>query len=77
MSIDPISIAICVVIGIVIGVLASFIVKAGSLGFVVDGIIGLVGPAIGATCCPRWAYTSAPALCRRLSTPSSGRSSCS
>jgi len=53
MSIDPIFIAIWVVIGIVIGVLASFIIKAGSLGFVVDGIIGLVGAAIAGYVLPR------------------------
>jgi len=53
MSIDPIFIAIWVVIGIVIGLLASFIIKAGSLGFVVDGIVGLVGAAIAGYVLPR------------------------
>ena len=46
MRIDPTFIAIWLIIGIVAGVIASFIIKNGSLGLIGDAIIGLIGAAI-------------------------------
>jgi uncharacterized membrane protein YeaQ/YmgE (transglycosylase-associated protein family) len=53
MAIDPVVIAIWVVIGAVAGWLASLIVKAGSLGLIGDAIVGLVGAAIAGYLLPR------------------------
>ena len=53
MSIDPTFIAIWVVIGIVLGGIASFIVKPGTLGLVGDAIVGLVGGLIAGYVLPR------------------------
>jgi uncharacterized membrane protein YeaQ/YmgE (transglycosylase-associated protein family) len=76
MSVDPTFVAIWVVIGIVIGVVTSFIVKAGSLGLIGDGIAGLVGAVIAGYVLPRMGvYIDAPASYLRSSTPSSDRSS--
>jgi uncharacterized membrane protein YeaQ/YmgE (transglycosylase-associated protein family) len=53
MAIDPVFIAIWLVIGIIAGALASFIVKAGSSGLIGDAIVGLVGAAIAGYLLPR------------------------
>jgi len=53
MSIDPTLIAIWVVIGIVLGVLAHFIIEAGSWGWIGDVIVGLVGAVIAGYVLPR------------------------
>jgi len=53
MSIEPTFIAIWVVIGIVLGGIASFIVKSGTLGLVGDAIVGLVGGLIAGYVLPR------------------------
>jgi uncharacterized membrane protein YeaQ/YmgE (transglycosylase-associated protein family) len=45
MRIDPTFIAIWLVIGVVTGAIASFIIKDGSLGLFGDAIIGLIGAA--------------------------------
>ena len=47
MAIDPVFIAIWLVIGAIAGWLASLIVKAGSLGLIGDVIVGLVGAIAG------------------------------
>jgi uncharacterized membrane protein YeaQ/YmgE (transglycosylase-associated protein family) len=46
MRIDPTFIAIWLVIGVVAGAIASFIIKNGSLGLIGDAIVGLIGAAI-------------------------------
>ena len=46
MRIDPTFIAIWLIIGVVAGTIASFIIKNGSLGLIGDAIIGLIGAAI-------------------------------
>src|SRR5215471_18575852 len=46
MRIDPTFIAIWLVIGVVAGAIASFIIKNGSLGLIGDAIIGLIGAGI-------------------------------
>jgi uncharacterized membrane protein YeaQ/YmgE (transglycosylase-associated protein family) len=53
MAIDPVFIAIWLVIGVVAGWLASLIVKAGSFGLIGDVIVGLVGAAIAGWLLPR------------------------
>ena len=52
-AIDPVFIAIWLVIGAIAGWLASLIVKAGSLGLIGDVIVGLVGAAIAGYLLPR------------------------
>ena len=73
MAIDPVFIAIWLVIGAVAGWLASLIVKAGSFGLIGDAIVGLVGAAIAGYCSREWASISAPASSQRSSTLSLGR----
>jgi len=46
MRIDPTFIAIWLVIGVIAGAIASFIIKNGSLGLIGDTIVGLIGAAI-------------------------------
>jgi uncharacterized membrane protein YeaQ/YmgE (transglycosylase-associated protein family) len=53
MAIDPVFVAIWLVIGAVAGWLASLIVKAGSMGLIGDAIVGLVGAAIAGYLLPR------------------------
>jgi uncharacterized membrane protein YeaQ/YmgE (transglycosylase-associated protein family) len=53
MAIDPVFIAIWLVIGAVAGLLASLIVKVGSFGLIGDVIVGLVGAAIAGYLLPR------------------------
>ena len=53
MAIDPVFIAIWLVIGAIAGWLASLIVKAGSFGLIGDVIVGLVGAAIAGYLLPR------------------------
>jgi len=68
MAIDPVFIAIWLVIGAVAGWLASLIVTGGGLGLIWDIIVGIVGAVIAGYLLPN--------SFRRSSMPSSEQSSC-
>lgn len=70
------SLLIILVVGLIAGWLADQMVEGAGFGIVGDLLMGIAGAFIGSWLLPQLGLTSARALSRQSSTPSSGRCYC-